>query len=85
MGLKSKSSDLRKRLRHARRGGGEKAIEKQKAIGKMTAMERIISLLDPKTFHEYDLFVEHGPQQLLREKYGFSSDSIVSSVMELFS
>lgn len=27
-------------------GGGTKAIEKQKAMGKMTARERIIALLD---------------------------------------
>jgi 1-deoxy-D-xylulose-5-phosphate synthase len=32
-----------------------------------------------------DTFVEHGPQDLLRTKYGFSSESIVSSVVELLS
>ena len=40
-------------------GGGTKAIEKQKAMGKMTARERIIALLDEGSFHEYDMFVEH--------------------------
>ena len=50
MGLKQKSSDLRKRMRDALKGGGDVAIEKQKAIGKLTARERIISLLDPKSF-----------------------------------
>ena len=33
-------------------GGGTKAIEKQKAMGKMTARERIIALLDEGSFHE---------------------------------
>jgi len=78
MGLKSKSSDLRKRLRHARKGGGEKAIEKQKAIGKMTAMERIISLLDPKTFHEYDLFVEHAGKDFDMDKKYLPGDGVVT-------
>lgn len=51
-------------------GGGVKAIEKQKATGKMTARERIISLLDPKSFHEYDLFVEHtGKDFDMSDKY----------------
>ena len=59
MGIKEKSIDLKKRMRTALKGGGDKAIEKQKAIGKLTARERIIALLDPKSFHEYDLFVEH--------------------------
>ena len=40
-------------------GGGAKAIEKQKAMGKLTARERIIALLDEGSFHEYDIFVEH--------------------------
>ena len=43
-------------------GGGTKAIEKQKAMGKMTARERIIALLDEGSFHEYDMFVEHDGQ-----------------------
>ena len=38
-------------------GGGTKAIEKQKAMGKLTARERIIALLDKDSFHEYDIFV----------------------------
>ncbi len=42
-------------MRDALQGGGTQAIEKQKATGKLTARERIIALLDPKSFHEYDL------------------------------
>lgn len=40
-------------------GGGEKAIEKQHASGKLTARERIGMLLDPGSFVEVDTFVEH--------------------------
>ncbi len=64
MGLKQKTSDLQRRMRDALMGGGEKAIEKQKAIGKLTARERIIALLDPKSFHEYDLLWNMRPKIL---------------------
>jgi propionyl-CoA carboxylase beta chain len=43
----------------ARLGGGEKRIEAQHAKGKLTARERIELLLDPDTFEEWDMFVEH--------------------------
>ncbi len=56
-------------MRDALMGGGDKAIEKQKkAIGKLTARERIIALLDPKSFHEYDLFVEHAAKDFDMDK-----------------
>ena len=58
MSINSKTQDLKKRMQEALQGGGEKAIEKQKATGKMTARERILSLLDKGSFHEYDLFVQ---------------------------
>ena len=40
-------------------GGGTKRIEKQHAKGKMTARERIESLLDKDSFMEVNLFVRH--------------------------
>ncbi len=51
--------DLRKRMEKIYDGGGAQAIEKQKAMGKLTARERIIALLDNETFQEYDIFVKH--------------------------
>lgn len=59
MSLKRKILELQKKREQVLQGGGEKAIEKQVAMGKMTARERIITLLDENSFHEYDLFVEH--------------------------
>jgi methylmalonyl-CoA decarboxylase subunit alpha len=59
MSLKRKILELQKKREKVLQGGGEKAIEKQVAMGKMTARERIITLLDENSFHEYDLFVEH--------------------------
>ena len=40
-------------------GGGEKAIEKQHAKGKLTARERIELLLDKGSFEEMDMFKLH--------------------------
>ncbi len=51
--------DLEQRKQKIFCGGGTKAIEKQKAMGKLTARERIIALLDKDTFQEYDIFVKH--------------------------
>ena len=40
-------------------GGGEKRIEAQHAKGKKTARERLELLLDPGSFEEFDMFVQH--------------------------
>ena len=50
---------LREKKAVVEMGGGEAAIEKQIAMGKLTARDRILSLLDKNSFHEYDLFVKH--------------------------
>jgi acetyl-CoA carboxylase carboxyltransferase component len=59
MPIKNKIQELKKRREEVQMGGGEKAIEKQQAMGKMTARDRILALLDKDSFTEYDLFVEH--------------------------
>ncbi|MDX1514901.1 MAG: carboxyl transferase domain-containing protein, partial [Gammaproteobacteria bacterium] len=43
----------------ARLGGGQERIDAQHKKGKLTARERIELLLDPDSFEEWDLFVEH--------------------------
>jgi methylmalonyl-CoA decarboxylase subunit alpha len=40
-------------------GGGEKAVAKQHAQGKLTARERVVLLLDKGSFEEIDKFVKH--------------------------
>src|SRR5258707_12308160 len=54
---------LRERLREleelAGEGGGQERIQKQHEGGKLTARERIDSLLDPQSFCELDKFVTH--------------------------
>ncbi|MFI3314198.1 MAG: acyl-CoA carboxylase subunit beta [Rikenellaceae bacterium] len=53
------SSELETRKTKIFCGGGKKATEKQKAMGKLTARERVDALLDENSFQEYDIFVEH--------------------------
>lgn len=78
MVLKQKTLDLKRRMRDALQGGGSKAIKKQKAIGKLTARERILKLLDPNTFHEYDLFVEHAAKDFDMDKKYLPGDGVVT-------
>jgi len=78
MGLKEKSSDLRQRMRNALKGGGDKAIEKQKAIGKLTARERILAIVDTKSFYEYDLFVEHAAKDFDMDKKYLPGDGVIT-------
>jgi acetyl-CoA carboxylase carboxyltransferase component len=58
-------------------GGGEQAIEKQKAMGKRTARERIMALLDDNSFNEYDLFVEHDARDFDMDKKSLPSDGVI--------
>lgn len=78
MSIKRKSQDLKKRMQDALQGGGQKAIEKQVAMGKMTARERILALLDPDSFHEYDLFVEHAGKDFDMDKKYLPGDGVIT-------
>jgi len=78
MSLKSKTSDLKRRMRSALMGGGTKAIEKQKATGKLTARERILALLDPKSFQEYDIFVQHAGKDFDMDKKYLPGDGVIT-------
>jgi methylmalonyl-CoA decarboxylase subunit alpha len=62
----------------ASKGGGDKAISKQKAGGKMTARERIAALLDESSFHEYDLFVEHNCQDFGMHEKELAADGVIT-------
>jgi len=70
--------DFFRRKSKAVLGGGEKAIEKQVAMGKLTARDRITTLLDSDTFHEYDLFVEHKCQDFDMDKKQLPADGVIT-------
>ncbi len=77
MSLQKYILDLRKRKERVQMGGGEKAIEKQVAMGKMTARDRILSLVDRDSFTEYDLFVEHDTRDFGMEKKELHGDGVI--------
>lgn len=62
----------------ARLGGGEKAIDKQHAKGKLTARERISLLLDEGSFEEMDMFKLHRCTNFGMEKKQYLGDGVVS-------
>ena len=77
MSLEKKIHDLNEKRRKAMLGGGEQAIEKQKAMGKRTARERITELLDKDSFTEYDMFVEHEARDFDMDKKVLPGDGVV--------
>lgn len=77
MALKKYILDLRKRKEEIEQGGGEKAIEKQVAMGKLTARERILSLVDEGSFSEFDLFVEHDARDFGMDKKQLHGDGVI--------
>ena len=77
MPINKKVLDLQKRREQVLQGGGEQAIQKQNAMGKLTARERIMALLDKDSFNEYDLFVEHDARDFDMEKKTLHGDGVI--------
>ncbi len=62
----------------ARLGGGQKRIDAQHAKGKLTARERIELLLDPDSFEEWDMFVEHRCRDFDMAEQTIPGDGVVT-------
>ena len=62
----------------ARFGGGQSRINVQHEKGKLTARERLEVLLDPDSFEEYDMFVEHRCTNFGMEKNKIPGDGVVT-------
>ncbi len=77
MPLNKKILELKKKKEEMLQGGGEQAIAKQVAMGKMTARERILTLLDEDSFHEYDLFVEHDARDFGMDGKVLAGDGVI--------
>ncbi len=73
----NKILDLEKRKEEISFGGGVKAIEKQKAMGKLTARERVMALLDENSFQEYDIFVEHDARDFGMQDKQLPGDGVI--------
>lgn len=84
MSLKRKTIDLIRRREQVSLGGGEQAIQKQAAMGKMTARDRIISLLDKDSFHEYDMFAEHEARDFDMDKKVLHGDGVIIGTGKIY-
>ncbi len=62
----------------ARAGGGARRVQAQHAKGKLTARERLEVLLDPNSFEEYDMFVEHRCADFGMAEQTVPSDGVVT-------
>ncbi|MFP6736628.1 MAG: acyl-CoA carboxylase subunit beta [Rhodospirillales bacterium] len=69
---------LEEQRARARAGGGRKRVDAQHARGKLTARERIDLLLDPDSFEEWDMFVEHRSTDFGMEKKSVPGDGVVT-------
>src|SRR6266581_5515405 len=62
----------------ARLGGGQRRIDAQHAKGKLTARERLELLLDPDSFEEWDMFVEHRSHDFGMAEQKVPGDGVVT-------
>jgi len=74
---------LQKKRRDAHLGGGTARIEKQHAKGKLTARERLSALLDPGSFEEFDMFVEHRSGDFGMQRQTIPGDGVVTGWGEI--
>ncbi len=70
--------ELEERRAAARAGGGERRIASQHGKGKLTARERLELLLDPGSFEEYDMFVEHRCSDFDMDEQRVPGDGVVT-------
>jgi propionyl-CoA carboxylase beta chain len=76
--MRTTIEELEKRREQARLGGGGKRIAAQHAKGRLTARERLTVLLDPGSFEEYDMYVEHNCVDFGMEKQKIPGDGVVT-------
>ena len=62
----------------ARAGGGAARVAAQHGKGKLTARERLDLLLDPGSFEEWDMFVEHRSSDFGMESQKVPGDGVVT-------
>ena len=73
-----KNNKLTEKKEQSLLGGGTDKINKQHKQGKLTARERIEVLLDPDSFEEYGVYVEHRCIDFGMEEKKFSGDGVIT-------
>jgi propionyl-CoA carboxylase beta chain len=69
---------LEEQRKAARAGGGVRRVEAQHRRGKLTARERLELLLDPGSFEEWDMFVEHRSHDFGIDEHKIPGDGVVT-------
>ncbi len=78
MAIDEKASELQRLKELAQLGGGEERIEAQHKRGKLTARERLDTLLDDGTFEELDSLMTHRSVEFGLDKQKYYSDAVVT-------
>src|SRR5271167_4870928 len=74
---------LEEQRQAARAGGGVRRVEAQHRRGKLTARERLELLLDPRSFEEWDMFVEHRSHDFGIGEQKVPGDGVVTGYGEI--
>jgi len=78
MASDKKVERLKQKREDAKKGGGEKRIQKQHDKGKLTARERLDLLLDKNSFEEIDPFVTHRSDKFGLDDKKIAGDGVVT-------
>jgi propionyl-CoA carboxylase beta chain len=70
--------ELDSKRQAARMGGGQARIDAQHSKGRLTARERVDVLLDPDSFEELDMYVEHNCTDFGMEAQKIPGDGVVT-------
>ncbi|CAI7908619.1 unnamed protein product, partial [Closterium sp. NIES-53] len=70
--------ELERLQAEALKGGGFERIRKQHKQGKLTARERIMTLLDPGSFEELDMLVQHRCRDFGMDETLIAGDGVVT-------
>jgi methylmalonyl-CoA decarboxylase subunit alpha len=73
-----KINDFDKKTQHLKSMGGEKLINKQHELGKLTARERLDLFFDKDTFQEVQLFVQHRSALFGLDKKEIPADGVIT-------
>jgi methylmalonyl-CoA carboxyltransferase 12S subunit len=76
--MAERTAELLERRTEVEKGGGEVRQEKQHAQGKLTARERVLSLLDEGTFEETGMFARHQSTYFGLDQADYPADGVVT-------
>jgi propionyl-CoA carboxylase beta chain len=77
-GCRKSSSNSKRSARPRAPAAGQRRVDAQHAKGRLTARERIELLLDPDSFEEWDMFVEHRSSEFGMQEQKVPGDGVVT-------